>query len=206
MEAALPVLRTLDDARWLAAAARQHRQAVLVGAGFIGLEVAASLRKLGLDVTVLESAPIPLKNSLGPELADWLCSYHASCGVRIEAGVQIRAIATTDGAYEITLGDGRRLEAGFVLAGIGVEPNTDELNQLITMCRDKKVRLIAVEPQYSANTSAKTILDELRRKGIADAELVEIDPLETVTPDALTAEWYEMKMRKNLEALRDRMK
>jgi 3-phenylpropionate/trans-cinnamate dioxygenase ferredoxin reductase subunit len=123
----LPVLRTLDDARWLAAAARQHRQAVLVGAGFIGLEVAASLRKLGLDVTVLECAPIPLKNSLGPELAHWLCSYHASCGVRIEAGVQIRAIATTNGSYEITLGDGRRLEAGLVLAGIGVEPNTDWL-------------------------------------------------------------------------------
>lgn len=123
----LPVLRTLDDARWLAAAARQHRHAVLVGAGFIGLEVAASLRKLGLDVTVLESAPIPLKNSLGPELADWLCAYHASCGVRIEAGVQIRAIATANGAYEITLGDGRRLEAGLVLAGIGVEPNTDWL-------------------------------------------------------------------------------
>lgn len=123
----LPVLRTLDDARWLAAAARQHRRAVLIGAGFIGLEVAASLRKLGLEVTVLESAPIPLHNSLGPELADWLCAHHAACGVRIEAGVQIRAITTANGAYEITLGDGRRLEAGLVLAGIGVEPNTDWL-------------------------------------------------------------------------------
>jgi 3-phenylpropionate/trans-cinnamate dioxygenase ferredoxin reductase subunit len=124
----LPVLRTLDDARWLAAAARRHRHAVLIGAGFIGLEVAASLRTLGLDVTVLESAPIPLKNSLGPELADWLRAYHASCGVRIEAGVQVRSIESTNGTYEVVLDDGRRLEAGLVLAGIGVEPNTEWLD------------------------------------------------------------------------------
>jgi len=95
----LPVLRTLDDARRLAVAARQHRHAVLIGAGFIGLEVAASLRQLGLDVTVLEAAPMPLKNSLGPELADWLCGYHAACGVRIEAGVQVAAIEAANGAY-----------------------------------------------------------------------------------------------------------
>lgn len=123
----LPVLRTLDDARRLATAARQHRHAVLIGAGFIGLEVAASLRHLGLDVTVLESAPIPLKNSLGPELSEWLCGYHASCGVRVETGVQVDAVDVANGAYEVVLSDGRRLEAGVVVAGIGVEPNTDWL-------------------------------------------------------------------------------
>ncbi len=132
----LPVLRTLDDARRLAAAARRHRHAILIGAGFIGLEVAASLRKLGLDVTVLESAPIPLKNSLGPELADWLCAYHASCGVRIEAGVQVAAVEVANGAYDVTLSDGRRLEAGVVLAGIGVEPNTDWLRGSGVSCED----------------------------------------------------------------------
>ena len=123
----LPVLRTLDDARNLAAASRTHRHAVLIGAGFIGLEVAASLRKLGLEVTVLESAPMPLHNSLGPELADWLCAYHASCGVRIEASVQVASVEGATGAYSVILSDGRRLEAGVVLAGIGVEPNTDWL-------------------------------------------------------------------------------
>ena len=123
----LPVLRTLDDARQLAATARQHRHAVLIGAGFIGLEVAASLRKLGLDVTVLEAAPMPLNNSLGPELADWLCSYHATFGVRIEAGVQVAAVEGGRGAYVVVLGDGRRIEAGVVLAGIGVEANIDWL-------------------------------------------------------------------------------
>ena len=88
----------------------------------------------------------------------------------------------------------------------GVEPNSDEMNALIKLCVEKKVRLIAVEPQYTSNTSAKAILDELKRKGIADAELVEIDPLETVTPTALTADWYTRRMQDNLKALADRMK
>ena len=88
----------------------------------------------------------------------------------------------------------------------GVEPNSDELNALVKLCVEKKVRLIAVEPQYGANTSAKAILKELQRQGIKDAALVEIDPLETVTPSTLTPDWYEKKMRANLEALRDAMK
>ncbi|HEY3788643.1 MAG TPA: metal ABC transporter substrate-binding protein [Urbifossiella sp.] len=96
--------------------------------------------------------------------------------------------------------------AGVVEKKPGVEPNINETNELIKMCLEKKVRLIAVEPQYGSNTSAKAILDSLRRAGIADAALVEIDPLETVPPSALTPEWYEQKMRSNLEALRDAMK
>jgi len=95
--------------------------------------------------------------------------------------------------------------AGVVEKKPGVEPSRDEVDAIIKMCVDKKVRLIAVEPQYGANTSAKAIIEELHRKGI-DAALVEIDPLETVTPTALTREWYVEKMRSNLEALRDAMK
>jgi zinc transport system substrate-binding protein len=95
--------------------------------------------------------------------------------------------------------------AGVVEKKPGVEPNRDEVDAIIKMCVDKKVRLIAVEPQYGANTSAKAILEELRRKGI-DAALVELDPLETVTPSGLTKDWYEEKMRANLDALRNAMK
>lgn len=96
---------------------------------------------------------------------------------------------------------------GVVQKNPGVEPNTDELNQLITLCRKEKVRLIAVEPQYSSSTSAKVILDELARKqAVPDAAFVEIDPLETVVPAALTPDWYERKMRANLEALAKAMK
>jgi len=123
----LPVLRTLDDARWLAEAAAANSRAVLIGAGFIGLEVAAGLRRRGLDVTVLETAPTPFQHSLGPELADWLCGYHTAQGVRINSGIQVAAVYGAPGAYRVELADGRVLEAGIVLAGIGVRPNTEWL-------------------------------------------------------------------------------
>ena len=97
--------------------------------------------------------------------------------------------------------------AGVVQKKPGQEPNTEELKQLVKLCREKQVRLLAVEPQYTANTSARAILDELRRNGgVADPALVEIDPLETVTPQALTAAWYEERMRANLDALAGAMK
>ena len=96
--------------------------------------------------------------------------------------------------------------AGVVQKKPGVEPNSDELNALVKLCVEKKVRLIAVEPQYGSSGSAATILKELQRNGLTDAAIVELDPLETVTPDALTKDWYEKKMKANLEALRVAMK
>ncbi|VWD64965.1 NAD(P)/FAD-dependent oxidoreductase [Burkholderia contaminans] len=132
----LPVLRTLDDARWLAKAAAVNSRAVLIGAGFIGLEVAAGLRRRGLDVTVLESAPTPFQHSLGPELADWLCGYHAAQGVRIISGIQVAAVEGAPGTYKVVLADGRVLEAGIVLAGIGVRPNTEWLQGSGVPCSD----------------------------------------------------------------------
>ena len=102
-------------------------------------------------------------------------------------------------AFDLTI-------SGVVQKKPGVEPNVKELEELVKVCVKKKVRLIAVEPQYTANTSAKTVLDELRRKGVADAELVEVDPLETAPPSALTPDWYERKMRANLDALAKAMR
>jgi zinc transport system substrate-binding protein len=95
---------------------------------------------------------------------------------------------------------------GVVQKKPGVEPSREELQALIKTCAEKKVRLIAVEPQDTANTSARAVLDELQRKGLEGAELVEIDPLETVRPDDLTPDWYERKMRANLDALARAMK
>jgi zinc transport system substrate-binding protein len=99
--------------------------------------------------------------------------------------------------------------AGVVQKKPGVEPNVDEIRELVKMCEKEQVRLIAVEPQYGRDSSAKAILDELRRSktaNLADAALVELDPLETVSPSALSPDWYEKKLRSNLEALRDAMK
>jgi zinc transport system substrate-binding protein len=89
----------------------------------------------------------------------------------------------------------------------GSEPNAAELTEVIANCKKRGVRLIAVEPQYTANNASKTILNELRKDpALADADVVEIDPLETVKPDELTADWYEKMMRANLERLHKAMK
>jgi ABC-type Zn uptake system ZnuABC Zn-binding protein ZnuA len=109
------------------------------------------------------------------------------------------SLAYFAGAYNLSV-------EGVVQKKPGLEPNADELKALIKTCAEKKVRLIAVEPQYTANTSARAVLYELKRNGVEGADLVEIDPLETVRPDDLTPDWYERKMRANLEALAKAMK
>jgi ABC-type Zn uptake system ZnuABC Zn-binding protein ZnuA len=83
----------------------------------------------------------------------------------------------------------------------GKDPSAKELNQLIDVCTKGKVRVIAVEPQYSTQTSAKRLQEELTAKGVQDVVLVPIDPLETATPAELTPEWFETKYRANLDAL-----
>ncbi len=96
---------------------------------------------------------------------------------------------------------------GVVQKKPGVEPNTTELSKLIGLCQEKQVRLIAIEPQYSAHTSADAVLKELQRKNaVPDPAVVQIDPLETAEAGALTADWYERKMRANLAALAEAMK
>jgi ABC-type Zn uptake system ZnuABC Zn-binding protein ZnuA len=85
----------------------------------------------------------------------------------------------------------------------GQEPEPNEMKKLIKICSnpDNPVRVIATEPQYSTSNSAETLRKELATSGVKDVILVEFDPLETVRPDELTADWYERKMRANLETL-----
>jgi ABC-type Zn uptake system ZnuABC Zn-binding protein ZnuA len=87
----------------------------------------------------------------------------------------------------------------------GQEPSPKKLNQIVESCKKNGVRLIAVEPQYPTHTSARVILEELKRNGI-DAAFVEIDPLETADPADLTADYYERKMRENLAHLTTALK
>lgn len=82
----------------------------------------------------------------------------------------------------------------------GQEPSPKKLNNIVETCRKHGVRLIAVEPQYPSHTSARVILEELKRHGI-DAAFVEIDPLETADQKDLTADYYERKMRQNIANL-----
>ena len=114
-------LRTLADSRAIIAAAEKARRVVVLGASFIGLEVAASLRARGLDVRVASPESVPLGRVLGPDLGGFVRRLHEEHGVIFHLGRKPRQVA--GGA--VTLDDGERLEADFVVAGIGVRPNLE---------------------------------------------------------------------------------
>ncbi len=112
-------LRTWADADALIAIAEAPRRAVVIGAGFIGLETAASLRERGLDVTVVGAEERPLERVLGRATGDFVRALHESHGVRFQLGrrpVEIR----TDG---VVLDDGSLEPCDLVVAGIGVDPD-----------------------------------------------------------------------------------
>ena len=111
-------LRTLADSRAIIAAAAAARRAVVLGASFIGLEVAASLRARGIEVHVVAPAGLPLERVLGPEIAKFVHDLHVEHGVVFHLG----HTATDIGAQGVTLDDGERIAAELVVAGIGVRP------------------------------------------------------------------------------------
>jgi 3-phenylpropionate/trans-cinnamate dioxygenase ferredoxin reductase subunit len=120
-------LRTLDDAARLAAATAGVQRVVVVGGGFIGLEVAASLRTLGKDVSVIEAGERLLGRVAHPVISRYLRDLHEAKGVAIHTRAQVVRVAGKDGRVAaVHLDDGRELACDLVVVGIGVVPN-DEL-------------------------------------------------------------------------------
>lgn len=122
-------LRSRDDAsaiaERMALCIEQQLPVVVIGGGFIGLEVAATARKKGLSVTVLEAAPRLLGRVLAPLLSDWYAQLHRSHGVNLVFGAQITALETDrQGAVSgVRMADGSVVPAGLVVVGIGVSAN-----------------------------------------------------------------------------------
>ena len=118
-------LRTLDDAARLAPVLTSGRRLAIIGAGFVGLEIAATAAAAGVEVTVLEAVPVPLARVVGPEMGEAVCRLHRDSGVDIRAGVQLTGIRTTDAGVVIDIaGAATSLEADAVVVGIGITPNT----------------------------------------------------------------------------------
>jgi NADPH-dependent 2,4-dienoyl-CoA reductase/sulfur reductase-like enzyme len=125
--AGVHVLRTLDDARALREDLSTAETLVVVGAGFIGAEVAATARGLGLEVTVVEAAATPLAGPLGVAMGGAVASLHADHGVRLMCGIGVERL-TGDGRVDgVELADGTRLPADVVVVGVGVRPAVDWL-------------------------------------------------------------------------------
>ena len=96
--------------------------------------------------------------------------------------------------------------SGVIEPTAGAEPDPGRFKELVDLCKEKKVRVIAVEPQFPSNKAAKALLDEIRAKGVPDPAFVEVDPIETAPPDELGPDYYEKKMRANLANLAKVMK
>jgi NADPH-dependent 2,4-dienoyl-CoA reductase/sulfur reductase-like enzyme len=135
--AGVHVIRTIDDAIALRADLAPGARLVVIGAGFIGAEVASTARKLGLDVTVVEAAPTPLQVQLGSRLGAVVAAAHIANGTKLICGVGVsgltgehRALRTTgvpDRVTGVDLVDGRHLPADVVVVGIGGVPNIEWL-------------------------------------------------------------------------------
>lgn len=118
------VLRTLDDALAIRARLDSSPRVVVVGAGFIGSEVAATCRLRGLDVTVLEALPAPLVRGLGPVLGMVCGELHRDHGVDLRLGVGVAGFDGTTRVERVRLDDGSAIDADLVVVGVGAAPVT----------------------------------------------------------------------------------
>jgi NADPH-dependent 2,4-dienoyl-CoA reductase/sulfur reductase-like enzyme len=116
------VLRTLDDALAIRGALEQGPRVLVVGAGFIGAEVAATCRNQGHDVTVVEPLAAPMLRALGPEIAAVAAGLHRDYGVDLRCGVGVEALEGAGRVERARLSDGSVVEADLVVVGIGVSP------------------------------------------------------------------------------------
>ncbi|WP_235215609.1 NAD(P)/FAD-dependent oxidoreductase [Phaeacidiphilus oryzae] len=122
------VLRTLEDAAALRERLGAGGRLVVVGAGFLGTEVAAAARRLGVPVTVVEPAPIPLAHAVGAEVGAFLARLHRERGVDLRTGTGVAEITASGGrATGVRLTDGSRIPVDDVLVAVGSRPNTDWL-------------------------------------------------------------------------------
>jgi 3-phenylpropionate/trans-cinnamate dioxygenase ferredoxin reductase component len=118
-------LRNVDDADAIRTAVTSGGPLVVIGAGWIGAEVAASSRQLGADVTMVDLVEVPLERVLGAEVGSVYRDLHSDHGVTLRLGVGIDSIGGRDRVEEVRLGDGSVLPAAAVVVGVGVAPRVE---------------------------------------------------------------------------------
>jgi len=116
-------LRTLDDALALRGVLADGGRLVIVGAGFIGQEVAAAAAKAGVRTTIVDAAAAPLQALLGTSIGAWFADLHRAHGVDVVLGAQVAAVTGVERVEWVTLSDRRHLPCDHVVVGIGVDPD-----------------------------------------------------------------------------------
>jgi 3-phenylpropionate/trans-cinnamate dioxygenase ferredoxin reductase subunit len=123
---AVRYLRTLDESEALRQRLVSGQRVVVIGAGFIGLEFAATARAKGLEVDVLELAPRVMARAVTAEISDFFQARHRAAGIRIHLGAQATSIEGEGGKVSgVSLSDGRHVPADLVVVGVGVLPNVE---------------------------------------------------------------------------------
>jgi NADPH-dependent 2,4-dienoyl-CoA reductase/sulfur reductase-like enzyme len=122
--AGIHVLRTLDDSLAIRAALERGPRVAVVGAGFIGAEVAASCRARGLEVTLIETLPLPLANAVGKEIGEVIAAIHRDNGVDLRLSARVAGFEGDERVERVRLDDGSAVAADLVVVGIGVAPAT----------------------------------------------------------------------------------
>ncbi len=118
-------LRTIEDSQRLQAELQPGRRIVIVGGGWIGLEVAAAARTAGCEVVVLEALDLPLVRILGPEVAEVFRALHVEHGVDLRTNVAVASIDQDRGQAVVGLADGSTMTADLLIVGVGVAPNSE---------------------------------------------------------------------------------
>lgn len=182
-------LRSRDDAGMIAAELHAcvagGQPVVVIGGGFIGLEVAATARKKGAAVTVLEVAPRLLGRVLAPLLSDWYAALHRGHGVQLELGIALEAIETDAAgrAVAVRAGDGRCFPAGLVVVGIGVTAN-DELARAAGLeCE----RGIVVDACARTADPAIVAAGDCTARRLADGTLLRLESVNNATEQGKSA-------------------
>ncbi|MEO7372451.1 MAG: FAD-dependent oxidoreductase [Terrimesophilobacter sp.] len=121
------VVRTLQDSQQLRADLLKGGPLVVVGAGFIGAEIASTARLLGLEVTVVDPQPVPMSRVFNTEIGKWFVDLHHRHGTKVILGVGVEGIDGERGQLQVRLTDGRILDAATVVVGIGAKPNDEWL-------------------------------------------------------------------------------
>ena len=123
-------LRTVADARALRGALAGSPRVVVVGAGFIGQEVAATADARGASVTIVEAASAPLAATLGERLGRWFAHFHREHGIEVLLSTRIVELHGSDAIHAVELQDGRQIDCDLLVVGIGTEPQTAWLRDI----------------------------------------------------------------------------
>lgn len=122
--APIAYLRSVEDSDLIKSRLHVGRRLVIIGGGWIGLEVAAVARRAGADVTVLEAMNLPLVRVLGPEVASVFAELHRRHGVDLRVDIEVSSVEADGGRAIVTLADGPSIEGDLLVVGVGVAPDT----------------------------------------------------------------------------------